>query len=612
MSSRARIEITADDRGATKTVSGLKGMFNDLKAGAKNSILSGIGLGAGISAFGLMQSAVSGVFDAFKLGASELIEAEKQMAQTQARLRSTGGAANVTADQVRTLAERVQDLSGMDAEAVQEGQNLLLTFTNVRNEVGRGNDIFSRSTGIMADMSVALGSDLPSAAVMLGKALNDPIAGVTALRKAGVQLTEAQRDQIKAFVESGDILSAQKLILAELETQVGGSAEALGNTTQGKLDKAARAWEDFTAGVVSNVVTQVDAVGRAGEEVAGFVFDQKLNFGELGDFMHQTADRIGISFQDLKDRVQERMRETGESFTEAVDGIVDDADRMVDNSERAAHDGMGRVADAIRRGGPVVATEAGKVAGMLPSQIAAKVDAVRRAGGDQVVAFAAGVLEKQNDPLLAIEALQKAQETALTRGEEIARLKGQLTGTQLAAGLNDQRVEVRLAAQAARAVIVERLNQLGVDGYGAGESLMNNVGNGIRAAKESAKDAARDAGREIRDVFPFSEPKDPQSPFRGITRWNPLKTVIDNMAASGADAAAAARRAFSRVAVPDLSGLAGLGQPSGVPILAGAGAAGGTPVVIQLQLDGRTVAEVVDRHLYYMQPAGASVLPRGS
>lgn len=612
MSSRARIEITADDRGATKTVSGLKGMFNDLKAGAKNSILSGIGLGAGISAFSLMQSAVSGVFDAFKLGASELIEAEKQMAQTQARLRSTGGAANVTADQVRTLAERVQDLSGMDAEAVQEGQNLLLTFTNVRNEVGRGNDIFSRSTGIMADMSVALGSDLPSAAVMLGKALNDPIAGVTALRKAGVQLTQAQRDQIKAFVESGDILSAQKVILAELETQVGGSAEALGNTTQGKLDKAARAWEDFTAGVVSNVVTQVDAVGQAGEEVAGFVFDQKLNFGELGDFMHQTADRIGISFQELKDRVQERMRETGESFTEAVDGIVDDADRMVDNSERAAHDGMGRVADAIRRGGPVVAAEAGKVAGMLPSQIAAKVDAVRRAGGDQVVAFAAGVLEKQNDPLLAIEALQKAQETALTRGEEIARLKGQLTGTQLAAGLNDQRVEVRLAAQAARAVIVERLNQLGVDGYGAGESLMNNVANGIRAAKESAKDAARAAGREIRDVFPFSEPKDPQSPFRGITRWNPLKTVIDNMAASGADAAAAARKAFSRVAVPDLSGLAGLGQPSGGPILAGAGAAGGAPVVIQLQLDGRTVAEVVDRHLYYMQPAGASVLPRGS
>ena len=69
----------------------------------------------------------------------------------------------------------------------------------------------------------------------LGKALNDPIGGVTALRRVGVQLTDAQEKQIKAFVASGDIMSAQKVILQELQTEFGNSARAAGETFAGKM-----------------------------------------------------------------------------------------------------------------------------------------------------------------------------------------------------------------------------------------------------------------------------------------------------------------------------------------------------------------------------------------
>ena len=68
-------------------------------------------------------------------------------------------------------------------------------------------------------------------AKQLGKALNDPIAGLTALRRSGIQFTKAQQDQIRTLVESGRVLEAQNLILEEIENQVGGTAEATANST---------------------------------------------------------------------------------------------------------------------------------------------------------------------------------------------------------------------------------------------------------------------------------------------------------------------------------------------------------------------------------------------
>jgi polyhydroxyalkanoate synthesis regulator phasin len=114
----------------------------------------------------------------------------------------------------------------VDDDVVQQGANLLLTFTNIRNEVGAGLDIFDRATTTLVDMAAALGTEVPANAVQLGKALNDPIRGLTALTRVGVTFTEQQRDQVRAMVEAGDVASAQALILDELAKEFGGSAEA--------------------------------------------------------------------------------------------------------------------------------------------------------------------------------------------------------------------------------------------------------------------------------------------------------------------------------------------------------------------------------------------------
>lgn len=153
-------------------------------------------------------------------------ESNKIAAQTAAAIKSTGGAAKVTADQIGDLASAISRKTAVDDEAIQSGANLLLTFTRVRNEAGKGNDVFNQATAAIVDMAAAMGTDVTSAALQVGKALNDPIAGLTALGRAGVQFTDQQKEQIKALVASGDALGAQKIILAELTTQFGGSAKA--------------------------------------------------------------------------------------------------------------------------------------------------------------------------------------------------------------------------------------------------------------------------------------------------------------------------------------------------------------------------------------------------
>jgi hypothetical protein len=182
-----------------------------------------------------------------------LMELEKLRAQTDTVIKSMGAAWTNT-DHIVNFADKLEKLSGVEMEQVQAGQNLLLTYGNIQNRVGAGNDIFDQATRLMLDMSVATGKDMPSAATMLGKALNDPIKGVTALTKVGVSFTQAQRDQIAAMVQAGDVMGAQKVILAELTREFGGSAKALGESDAGQVTKFMNRVGDLSESLVSGLM----------------------------------------------------------------------------------------------------------------------------------------------------------------------------------------------------------------------------------------------------------------------------------------------------------------------------------------------------------------------
>jgi hypothetical protein len=96
---------------------------------------------------------------AFKLGKDSIAEAresQKVGALTAQVIKSTGKAANVSAKQVGDLSTALSLKSGIDDEVIQSGANKMLTFKNVRNEFGKGNDIFNQSVAITEDMAAAM------------------------------------------------------------------------------------------------------------------------------------------------------------------------------------------------------------------------------------------------------------------------------------------------------------------------------------------------------------------------------------------------------------------------------------------------------------------------
>lgn len=179
-------------------------------------------------------------------------------AQTEAVVKSTGGAANITAKQVHELAGSLEGLTATQAESIQEGANMLLTFKNIQNRVGEGNDIFNRATEALVDMSRAMGTDPQQAAIQLGKALNDPIQGVSALSRVGIQFTDDQKALIKSLWETGDAAGAQKVILEELNDQFGGSGAAYADTYAGKLFLLNDAFGDIGEELVTKLMPNLE------------------------------------------------------------------------------------------------------------------------------------------------------------------------------------------------------------------------------------------------------------------------------------------------------------------------------------------------------------------
>lgn len=160
-------------------------------------------------------------------------ESNKVMAQTNAVLKSTSKAAGLTAKQISDMSTRLSNFTGVDDETIQSGENLLLTFTNIRDEVGgKFTGTFDTATQTMVDMSAALGQDMKSSAIQLGKALNDPVKGITALQRVGVSFTAQQKEQIATLVKHNQTTKAQAIILGELNREFGGSAAAAATPAQ--------------------------------------------------------------------------------------------------------------------------------------------------------------------------------------------------------------------------------------------------------------------------------------------------------------------------------------------------------------------------------------------
>lgn len=311
-----KVRITGDSSRLAKS-------FRDAEKSGQSfgkRVLSGVGSGLKVfaKAAGIASAAIGvGLVVALRHGTKGLKEQSKVMAQTESALKSTGNAAKTSAADIRTLTESLERKTGIDADQIQVGSNLILTFKNIRNEVGKNNDIFDQAQKTALDMSVAFGSTVKASALQLGKALDDPIRGVAALRRVGISFSKDQQGVIKSLVESGDILKAQKMILGEIEKQVGGSAEAYGKTLPGGIERAKRAIEKLTEAFAGPVLE----VGVEALEGLLVLFQDERVVAAIQAFGEGLRDALRIGITTAKDFIKE-IREI-EGFRGRLEFVLD-------------------------------------------------------------------------------------------------------------------------------------------------------------------------------------------------------------------------------------------------------------------------------------------------
>jgi phage-related protein len=158
------------------------------------------------------------------MAAKGLEEAEIASAKLNNVLTSMGFEDSVK--RVDAYAESLQNLTAVDADVIKATQTKLATFANLTKTVNTAGGAFDRATVAALDLAAAGFGSAETNAVQLGKALEDPIKGITALARSGVTFTAQEKEKIKVLVESGELLEAQNMVLGAIEKQVGGTAAA--------------------------------------------------------------------------------------------------------------------------------------------------------------------------------------------------------------------------------------------------------------------------------------------------------------------------------------------------------------------------------------------------
>jgi hypothetical protein len=266
------IKFIGDDqvsKVADQAGNAIDGVSTKAKAsGGGFSALQSIAVGAfqaiGGAAVNLAGAAFSKITDFVSGSIAEASAWNSVIAQTEAVVKSTGMAAGFTAQQLADMAGSMSATSGNSIfadDAILGAQNVLATFTQIKGTSFKG------ATQAILDISQAMGTDLQSSALQVGKALNDPVAGISALSRVGVSFTEDQKALIQSMVDVGDVAGAQQIIIDELGKEFGGSAAAAVDTFAGQQIVLAEQFADVKQSLGESLLPVLMRFGAFAQEV---------------------------------------------------------------------------------------------------------------------------------------------------------------------------------------------------------------------------------------------------------------------------------------------------------------------------------------------------------
>jgi hypothetical protein len=274
---RVVLKSVWDDKALRKAQSDVAQMGKQLGAAAGVATAAFAAAGIALTRFGI---------DAAK-GAEQAAVAQRRLDNIAKSMNVFGNSAGRVSKRLGEFAEANELIVGVDADVIKATQAKLLTFKELAATADTVGGAMDRATMAALDLASAGFGSAESNAVQLGKALNDPIKGITALRRAGITFTEAEQDKIKALVEGNRLLEAQDLILSAIETQVGGTAAATASAferitlaTNQVKDAIGEALlpvvEDFADELALLVPELQSALGPAAEQVATILAESLL------------------------------------------------------------------------------------------------------------------------------------------------------------------------------------------------------------------------------------------------------------------------------------------------------------------------------------------------
>lgn len=195
--------------------------------------------------------------------------AANNMRRLEAIIKTTGGAAGVSGKQIKEFAAQIARDTMASSDEVERSAAKLLTYNRVTQAE------FWKTLELSQDLAELGFGSLEENANRLGKALQDPITGVSALAEVGVSFTKVQREQIKNLTEANKLADAQRLVLAALAEQVGGAGgsqggiaagmDSLGEATKTFLEtiESKLATAQFFGSIIGTVATELDRMSAA-------------------------------------------------------------------------------------------------------------------------------------------------------------------------------------------------------------------------------------------------------------------------------------------------------------------------------------------------------------
>lgn len=238
--SNLKIKLEAETAKFTEEINKARDSLNGLGKTTGGINLTKLAIG------GLATAALSaaGAFAAFYAAGQEGIkfyaETERYLARTEAQLKATGAAVGFTSSELNDFAGSLAMNTLASVDGVRNAMSVMMTFRSVTGET------FKTAIKLAQDLAEVYQTDVSSEAKNLGRALESPAEAVTLLKRKGIELTEAQKDLIQSFVESGEKAKAQEIILHELQKRVGGAGEAAASdTVAGALDTLGQATEEL-------------------------------------------------------------------------------------------------------------------------------------------------------------------------------------------------------------------------------------------------------------------------------------------------------------------------------------------------------------------------------